>query len=76
MSYILIFEIAALIAAIFSLIVIFFWWKDNLGHDIKALSSGLFIFTSLYSLSLVLEWSGTTQLLEPFKDLIGALIPM
>ena len=76
MSYILIFDCVALIAAVFSLIVVLLRWKDNLGRDIKAVSSGLFIFTSLYSLSLALEWSGTSQLLEPFEDLIGALIPM
>jgi light-regulated signal transduction histidine kinase (bacteriophytochrome) len=44
--------------------------------DIKTLVASLSVFNLMYSLCLLFEWSGITSALEPYEDLIGALIPM
>lgn len=44
--------------------------------DIKVLLCSLLFFNLMYSLCLLLQWSGITNILESYEDLIGALIPM
>lgn len=50
--------------------------KNDLFFDIKLVFSVLLLFYLLYGLCLVFEWSGITNVLDPYEDLIGALVPM
>jgi len=76
MNLIVIFDLITFCTSLAALIILLIGWKRALSRDVKLLTAGLFVFTSLYSFCLVLEWSGITQVLDPFEDLIGALIPM
>ena len=50
--------------------------RRTLSADIKIIISSLLIFNILYSLCLLFQWAGITDMLDPYEDLIGALIPM
>ncbi|MBW2247936.1 MAG: response regulator [Deltaproteobacteria bacterium] len=76
MNLIVIFDLITFCTSLAALIILLIGWKRALSRDVKLLTAGLFVFTSLYSFCLVLEWSGITQVLDPFEDLIGAIIPM
>jgi PAS domain S-box-containing protein len=76
MNLIVIFDLITFCTSLAALIILLIGGKRALSRDVKLLTAGLFVFTSLYSFCLVLEWSGITQVLDPFEDLIGALIPM
>jgi signal transduction histidine kinase len=76
MNLIVIFDLITFCTSLAALIILLIGWKRALSRDVKLLTAGLFVFTSLYSFCLVLEWSGITSALDPFEDLIGALIPM
>ena len=76
MNLIVIFDLITFCASLAALIILLIGWERALSRDVKFLTAGLFVFTSLYSFCLVLEWSGITQVFDPFEDLIGALIPM
>lgn len=76
MSLIIIFDVITLFTSIVAATILLISWKRFLNYDIRLVTLGLFIFTLLYSLCLSLQWSGITQVLEPFEDLIGALIPL
>ena len=50
--------------------------KKHLKYDMRLIVSALLIFNILYSLCLFLEWADITHFLEPYEDLIGAMVPM
>jgi signal transduction histidine kinase len=50
--------------------------RKGIHIDIKILVSCLLLLNILYGLCLVFEWTAITDILEPYEDLIGALIPM
>jgi PAS domain S-box-containing protein len=76
MNLIVFFDLVTFLTSLVALIILLIGWKCTLERDVKLLIAGLLICTLLYSFCLVLEWSGITSALDPFEDLIGALIPM
>ena len=50
--------------------------RKRLRYDIRLIVSALLIFNALYSICLFLEWTGVTHFLEPYEDVIGAMVPM
>ena len=64
------------LATIFAFSVLMKGKAKGLSINIKILSAFLLIFNLMYSLCLLLQWSGITDIQEPYEDLIGALIPM
>ncbi|MFC1813749.1 PAS domain S-box protein [Thermodesulfobacteriota bacterium] len=76
MNLIVIFDLITFCTSLAALIILLIGWKRTLSRDVKLLTAGLFVFTLFYSFCLTMEWSGITKALDPFEDLIGALIPM
>jgi len=76
MNLIVIFDLITFCTSLAALIILLIGWKRALSRDVKLLTAGLLVFTSLYSFCLALEWAEITKALDPFEDLIGAIIPM
>ena len=69
-------DLVFFIITLFALAVLVKGRKKDLSADIRILISSLLVFNLLYSLCLLFQWSGITDMLDPYEDLIGALIPM
>lgn len=65
-----------IIAAFISLPIVLTLKRRIILADIKIVISSLLLFNILYGLCLFFEWTGVTNILDPYEDLIGALIPM
>ena len=70
------FDLVSLLASLAALMILLVGWKRIPGREVKLFIVGLLISNSLYALFLVVEWSGITRALEPYENIIGALIPM
>ncbi len=64
------------IASFVALPVLIFWKRRRIQADISILLSSLLLLNIFYGMCLLFEWAGVTNILEPYEDLIGALIPM
>ncbi len=71
-----VFDLVSFLACVTALIILLRAWKRALERNVKLLLSGLLVFLLSYSSCLFLEWSGITNILEPFEDLVGALVPI
>jgi PAS domain S-box-containing protein len=69
-------DLVSFFAALAALVVLFRGRKRLFGGAIRMLLMGLLSFSLFYSACHFVEWAGITQDLDPFEDLIGALIPM
>lgn len=69
-------DIVFFLSSITGLIFLLRGWKTPLPRDVKLLLAGLLGFILSYSFCLALEWFGLTKALDPFEDIIGALLPM
>jgi len=69
-------DIVFFLASLCGFIILVKGRKNSLQLDIKILLCSILFFNLMYSLCLLLQWSGVTNILEPYEDLIGALIPM
>jgi len=69
-------DLVSIFAALTALIVLLKNRRRTFGKAIRLLLMGLLSFSMFYSVCLFFEWAGITGALEPFEDLIGALIPM
>jgi PAS domain S-box-containing protein len=76
MHIVVVFDLVFFLASLTALIMLLNGWKRAFRYDAKLLFAVVLIFTLFYSFCLVLEWSSITQALDPFEDLIGALLPM
>jgi two-component system cell cycle sensor histidine kinase/response regulator CckA len=76
MHPVVIFDFISLLASLSALVILLSNWKRALEHDIKLLLTGLFVCNVFYSFCLVTEWSGLTRALDPYEDIIGAMLPM
>lgn len=76
MNEIVILDIITFIASLFGIILLLIGWKRISSRGIKTLTLGLLLLTLFYSFSLFIEWYGITMALDPYEDLVGALIPM
>ena len=76
MHPVVIFDFISLLASLSALVVLLTRWKRALEHDIKLLLTGLFVCNIFYSFCLVAEWSGLSTTLDPYEDIIGAMLPM
>ncbi|MBN2293125.1 MAG: PAS domain S-box protein [Pirellulales bacterium] len=72
----LIFDLIALLGSLAALIILLSGWRRIPGREVKLFIASLLVFNSLYVFLLVMEWSGITRELDPYEDVIGALIPM
>ena len=70
------FDLLSLSASLVALIILSAGWKRIPGREVKLFIAGLLISNILYTLCLGIEWSGITRALEPYENVIGALIPM
>ncbi|NLD37591.1 MAG: response regulator [Desulfatiglans sp.] len=64
------------LAAFIALPILLILKHRKISTDIKILISSLLLLNILYGLCLLFEWTGVTNILDPYEDLIGALIPM
>ncbi|MFH1488859.1 MAG: ATP-binding protein [Pseudomonadota bacterium] len=71
-----VFDIVFFLATLAALISLLKGWRGALKRDAKWLLAGLLFFTLSHSACLALEWFGVTQALDPFEDILGALLPM
>jgi PAS domain S-box-containing protein len=69
-------DLVSFLASLSGIIVLLFTGRYRIRTDIKLLIFSILFLLSLYYLSLFIEWYGITDRLDPFEDLIGALIPM
>ncbi len=76
MPLIVTFDLISLLASLAALAILFAGWRRIPGREVKLFIAGLLISNSFYASLLALEWSGITQALDPYEDVIGALIPM
>ena len=76
MHLVVVFDLVFFLASLTALIILLKGWKRAFRYDAKLLLAVVLIFTLIYSLCLVLEWSSITDALDPLEDLIGALLPM
>lgn len=58
------------------LLSILFRWKQISNLDTKTLLSILLFFNLMYCLCLFVEWENITDKLEPYENIIGALLSM
>jgi PAS domain S-box-containing protein len=70
------FDVISFAFSLAALILLFKGWHRALERDVKLLLAGLFTLTAFYSVCLFTEWTGMTAALDPFEDLIGAMMPM
>ncbi len=71
-----VFDFISLLAAIAALIILFRSWYQPLKWDVKLMLISLLVFTLVYDFCLMLEWTGINLNLDPFEDIVGALLPM
>jgi len=70
------FDMISLLASLSGIIALFLCGKEKVRRDIKLMIMGLLFLIILYDFSLFVEWSGLTDKLDPYEDLMGAMIPM
>ena len=76
MHPVVIFDLISLSAALAALFILLKSGYARLKWDVKLMLINLLIFTLVYNLCLVIEWSGISIELDTFEDIIGALLPM
>ena len=70
------FDLISLIAVIAALIILLKRWHQPLKWDVKLMLISLLIFSLIYNFCLMLEWTRLNINLDPFEDIIGALLPL
>ncbi|MBN2275925.1 MAG: response regulator [Bacteroidales bacterium] len=76
MKSVAVFDLISFLVTLSGMIVLLWIRKKRINRDIKLLIIGLLFLIILYDFSLFVEWSGITDELDPYEDLIGAMIPM
>ncbi len=71
-----VFDLISLFAAIAALIILLKSWYRSLKWDVKLMLISLLVFTLVYDFCLLMEWTGININLDPFEDIVGALLPM
>jgi len=71
-----VFDLISLLASIAALIILFKNWYQPLKWDVKLMLISLLVFTLVYDFCLFMEWTGINLNLDPFEDIVGALLPM
>ena len=71
-----VFDLISLLAAIAAIIILLKSGYQPLKWDVKLMLISLLVFTLVYDFCLALEWTGININLDPFEDIIGALLPM
>lgn len=69
-------DMISLLASVSGIIFLFLCKTDKIRRDIRFMIIGLLFLVILYDFSLFVEWSGISDKLDPYEDLIGAMIPM
>jgi hypothetical protein len=69
-------DLVSFLASLAGIAFLLFTGKYRIKTDIKLLILSILFLLTLYYLSLFIEWYGITDTLDPYEDLIGALIPM
>ncbi len=69
-------DIVFFLASIVSILILGIAGKKRLWPDAGAILISLLVFNLTYSICLLLQWADITDILEPYEDLIGALVPM
>ena len=76
MNVIFLIDSISFLASFIAMIVLLNNWKRAFILHIRLLLACVLLFTLFYNFFLVMQWSGITDMLDPFEDLTGALIPM
>jgi len=71
-----VFDFISLLASIAALIILLKSWYQPLKWDVKLMLTSLLVFTLVYDFCLMLEWTRININLDPFEDIVGALLPM
>lgn len=76
MSVVAILDGAFFLGAATALFLLLAGWRRRFHLSTKVLLAGLFISTSVYALSLLVEWTHISYAFDSFEDYVGAVIPV
>jgi len=71
-----IFDLISLFASLAAIVILLKSGYRALKWDVKLMIISLLVFTLVYNLCLALEWGRINIGLDPYEDIIGALLPM
>ncbi len=76
MNWVSAFDVISFLAVLAALAIVGRGWKRALRRDARWVLAGILVLTALHGLSNTLEWSGITDVLDPYEDFVEILLPV
>lgn len=76
MKIVYLFDVITFSCSVVGIAVVALGAKRKISRDIRFFITSIFALMIAYSLSLFVEWSGITLKLDPYEDMMGAVIPL